>query len=55
MLKAEPVQPLTLPVRDIRVVFGLKSRHYEGFARSQVAHAARVLLPDGGADRRARA
>jgi len=41
MLKSEPVQPVTLPVRDIRVVFGLKSRHYEGFARSQVAHVRR--------------
>lgn len=39
MLKEEPVQPLILPVRDVRVVFALKSRHYEGFARYQVAQA----------------
>ena len=45
MLKAEPIQPLTLPVRDIRVVFGLKSRHYEGFARSQVAHPHEFFCP----------
>ena len=45
MLKAEPIQPLILPVRDIRVVFGLKSRHYEGFARSQVAHPHEFFCP----------
>src|SRR4051812_9591049 len=45
LLEAEPVQPLTLPVRDIRVVFGLKSRHYEGFARSQVAHPHEFFCP----------
>jgi hypothetical protein len=45
MLKEEPTQPLTLPVRDIRVVFGLKSRHYEGFVRSQVAHPHEFFCP----------
>ena len=45
MLQEEPTQPLTLPVRDIRVVFGLKSRHYEGFARSQVAHPHEFFCP----------
>lgn len=45
LLKEEPAQPLTLPVRDIRVVFGLKSRHYEGFARSQVAHPHEFFCP----------
>ena len=45
ILKAEPGQPLTLPVRDIRVVFGLKNRHYEGFARSQVAQAHEFYCP----------
>ncbi|MBK1659706.1 hypothetical protein [Paracraurococcus ruber] len=44
-LKAEPVQPLVLPVRDIRVVFGLKSRHYEGFARNQIAHPHEFFCP----------
>jgi hypothetical protein len=39
------VQPLVLPVRDVRVVFGLKSRHYEGFARSQVAQAHEFFCP----------
>jgi len=45
MLKEEPTQPLVLPVRDVRVVFGLKSRHYEGFARSQVPQAHEYFCP----------
>ena len=45
MLQAEPAQPLSLPVRDIRVVFGLKARHYEGFARTQVAQAHEFFCP----------
>lgn len=45
MLKTEPTQPLVLPVRDVRVVFGLKSRHYEGFARSQVPQAHEFFCP----------
>ena len=45
MLKTEPTQALILPVRDIRVVFGLKSRHYDGFARSQVAQAHEFFCP----------
>ncbi len=45
MVKDEPVQALILPVRDVRVVFGLKSRHYEGFARNQVAQAHEILCP----------
>ena len=45
MLHREPAAPLVLPVRDVRVVFGLKRRHYEGFARSQVAHAHEFFCP----------
>ncbi|HYZ33492.1 MAG TPA: hypothetical protein VE684_14575 [Crenalkalicoccus sp.] len=45
LLKAEPTEPLLLPVRDVRVVFGLKHRHYEGFARSQVAHPHEFFCP----------
>ena len=45
MLTSEPVQPLVLPVRDVRVVFGLKSRHYEGFARSQVPQPHEYFCP----------
>lgn len=45
MLKAEPIAPLVLPVRDVRVVFGLKANHYEGFARSQVPQAHEYFCP----------
>ena len=45
LLKQEPDAPLTLPVRDVRVVYGLKPRHYEGFARSQVPHAHEYFCP----------
>jgi hypothetical protein len=45
MLKSEPVQPLVLPVRHVRVVFGLKNRHYEGFARSQIAQPHEFFCP----------
>jgi len=45
MLKTEPVEPLVLPVRDIRVVFGLRTRHYDGFARNQVPHPHEFFCP----------
>lgn len=45
ILKEEPRAPLVLPVRDVRVVFGLKERIYQGFARSQVAHAHEFFCP----------
>ncbi len=45
LLKTEPLVPLVLPVRDIRVVFGLKPRHYEGFARSQVPQPHEFFCP----------
>lgn len=34
-----PTEDLVLPVRDVRVLYGLKARHYDGFARTQVPHA----------------
>jgi hypothetical protein len=45
LLRAEPTAPLVLPVRDIRVLYGLKARHYEGFARSQVTHPHEYFCP----------
>jgi hypothetical protein len=45
ILRDEPSLPLILPVRDVRVVFGLKNRHYEGFARNQVAQAHEFYCP----------
>jgi hypothetical protein len=45
LLKTEPVEPLVLPVRDVRVVFGLRRRHYEGFARNQVPQPHEFFCP----------
>jgi len=41
----EPIDPFIVPVRDIRVLFGLKSAHYAGFARAQVPHAHEYFVP----------
>ncbi|MBU6498739.1 MAG: hypothetical protein KGQ40_09450 [Rhodospirillales bacterium] len=45
VLRHEPAQPLVLPVRDMRVMYGLKARHYEGFAASQVPHPHEYFVP----------
>lgn len=45
MLHKEPAAPLVLPVRDVRVLYGLKRRHYEGFMQGQVAHAHEFFCP----------
>jgi len=45
VLRYAPAVPLVLPVRDIRVMYGLKSSHYEGFARWQIPHAHEFFVP----------
>jgi hypothetical protein len=45
LLKQEPKEPLILPVRDIRVLYGLKPRHYLGFATTQVPHPHEFFVP----------
>jgi hypothetical protein len=45
VLNALPGTPLTLPVRDIRVMYTLRPRHYEGFAASQIPHAHEYFAP----------
>jgi hypothetical protein len=45
VLRAPPVEPLVLPVRDVKVMYALKTRHYEGFASSQVPHAHEYFVP----------
>jgi hypothetical protein len=42
---AEPVAGLTLPVRDIRVLYGLQREHYAGFARNQVPQPHEYFCP----------
>jgi len=45
LLKQEPTELLILPVRDIRVLYGLKTRHYLGFATTQVPHPHEYFVP----------
>jgi hypothetical protein len=45
VLLNEPTDPLILPVRDMRVLYGLKRHHYAGFARSQVPHPHEYFAP----------
>lgn len=45
LLSAEPTTQMTLPVRDIRVMYTLKPRYYEGFAASQIPHAHEYFAP----------
>ena len=34
-----------LPVRDVRVLYGLKTRHYLGFAKSQMPQPHEYFCP----------
>jgi len=45
LLKTAPSEKLTLPVRDIRVMYALRPRHYEGFLANQVPHAHEFFAP----------
>ena len=45
VIRHQPVLPLTLPVRDLRVLYALKQPHYEGFARHQLPHAHEFFIP----------
>ena len=45
VINAEPLMPFVLPVRDIRVMYGLKREHYLDFARHQVPHAHEYFVP----------
>ena len=45
VLRTAPETALVLPIRDIRVMYALKSEHYEGFAESQIPHAHEYFVP----------
>ena len=45
LLEREPTRPLIVPVRDMRVMYGLRPRHYDHFATSQVPHAHEYFVP----------
>ncbi len=45
MVKTEPTLPLVMPVRDIRVMYALKQRHYNGFAECQLPQPHEYFVP----------
>jgi hypothetical protein len=45
LISSAPTAPVTLPVRDIRVMYTLRPRLYEGFAASQIPHAHEYFAP----------
>jgi hypothetical protein len=45
LLKEAPSEPLVLPVRDVRVLYGLKSRIYDGFLKSQMPQPHEYFCP----------
>ena len=45
VLRAEPTHPLILPVRDIRVMYALKARHYNGLRQSHIPLPHEYFVP----------
>ena len=45
VVKVEPTLPLVMPVRDIRVMYALKQRHYDGFAECQLPQPHEYFVP----------
>ena len=41
----EPYNDVVIPVREMRVLYGLKSGHYKGFAKHQLPHAHEFFVP----------
>ncbi len=45
IFRYEPAVPAVIPVREMRVLYGLKDDHYAGFARHQLPHAHEFFVP----------
>ena len=45
VIPATPTTSLVLPVRGTRVMYGLKTRHYQGFVDNQIPHAHEFFVP----------
>jgi hypothetical protein len=45
VIRVEPTQPLVLPVRSLRVLFGLRSEHFDGFVKHQLPHPHEFYVP----------
>jgi hypothetical protein len=45
LLREAPIEHLVLPVRDVRVLYGLKMRHYQSVAKGQLPHPHEYFCP----------
>ena len=45
VVRDTPTAALILPVRDLRVMYGLRERHYAGFLQHQVPHPHEFFVP----------
>ena len=45
VIRFEPVVPFVVVVRDLRVMYGLKQPHYDGFVRHQLPHPHEFFVP----------
>jgi hypothetical protein len=45
VIRHEPTNNLILPVRDLRVMYGLQPRHFEGFLEHQLPHPHEFFVP----------
>ena len=45
VFRFEPTIPAAIPVREMRVLYGLKDQDYAGFARHQLPHAHEFFIP----------
>jgi len=45
VFRHEPAVPAAIPVREMRVLYGLKDHHYAGFTRHQLPHAHEFFVP----------
>jgi hypothetical protein len=45
VIAREPMHDVSVPVREMRVLYGLKNQHYDGFARHQLPHAHEFFVP----------
>jgi len=45
VITREPQHDVPVPVREMRVLYGLKNQHYDGFARHQLPHAHEFFVP----------
>ena len=45
VIREAPTAHFLLPVRDLRVMYGLRPRHFDGFLQHQVPHAHEFFVP----------